>query len=116
VIASLSTAYDNAWSNGNGGTGTASGFYVPTRVVTTDYTVTITYTWMMPNSGTLPVEPVLDRARALLKRKRRLSRAARIEATLVARRYPRRVVTRPRQTELFCRRTCSMASRWRVLQ
>lgn len=31
-------------------------------------------------------------------------------------RFPRRVVTRPRQTSLFAKRTCSMASRWMVLQ
>lgn len=44
------------------------------------------------------------------------SLAAIAERARVSRRHPRRVVTRPRPIPSFARRTCSLSSRWMVLQ
>lgn len=51
---------------------------------------------------------------SLYQIRRQWSLDAITERQLLGRRHPRQVLTRPRQTERFAKRTCSQSSRWRV--
>ncbi len=110
------------------GTGTTTATNPFWRIVVTDsfgYTVWDSYgshvdrvswqpTIVYSNYGP-PAEPPSE-FKSLYQRRLERSLEAIAERVRDRVRFPRRVVTRPRQTALFARRTCSMASRWMVLQ
>lgn len=91
-----------------------TGTIIYTTVSTADPYLNLS--WSSGTSISIVIQEFVDEATALRERRRLRSVAARLDATRVARRHPRRVVVRPRQGQRFSKRTCSLSSRWMVSQ